>query len=432
MFTVRRAVLTASLLAALIVVAWAPIQAAGEKSRKAASPDAPALPDAPAPPAVEPGTHPDIPEIPRPPKPPTTTPRYNLKKGETHKGDLYFASESVTIAGTQEGDLIIFARALDVPGSVTGDVMTWVQTANLSGTMGDAVRVFCQDLNVTGTVEGDLIAVCATVNVQPGAHVMGDVSAKGASIDLHGDVDGEVEATGGEVRLSGKVGGDAVLKADVVEVDPETRIGGDLSYTSRSRVDIDDDEVVGGEVIYMPGKKKPPVSKGGFFKWFFFMATAFLAGLGALAIFRKSAPAIVGAVRSDGLRSAGIGFITAIVVPVAAALSCILIITIPAAILTLLAFFLVLYLSQVPVAVWLGDFVLKRIGRGDGSPFLALALGMPLLYVVFSIPFIGTVALFAAIFTGFGAIVITLWASHQARRAGGAPIVPPPPATVAA
>jgi cytoskeletal protein CcmA (bactofilin family) len=427
MRTSRRVALAAGLVTTFAMGGWQPIHAAAEKRPKSSEAPAP-----PAPPSIpESVQHPDMPPIPKPPKPPTTTPRYNLRKGESHKGDLYFFSDTVTIAGTQEGDLIIFSRTLDVPGTVTGDVMATVESADLSGAMGDTVRVFCKDLRVSGTIEGDLVAMCAAVNVEKGARIMGDVSAKGANIDLHGDVDGEVEAMGGEVRLSGKVGGDAVLKADVVEIEPGTRIEGDLSYTSRSRVTIVDHDAVGGEVIYTPGKKKPPVSMGGFSKWFFFMATAFLSGLGALAIFKKSAPAIVGSVRGDGLRSAGIGFITAIVLPVAAALSCILIITIPAVILALLAFFLVLYLSQVPVAVWLGESVLKRMGRGEASPFLALALGMPLLYIVFSIPWIGKVAIFAAIFTGFGAIVITLWASHQARRAGGAPMAPPPVATAA-
>jgi cytoskeletal protein CcmA (bactofilin family) len=428
MRTIRRVTLAAGLVTALAMVVGLPIQAAAEKRPK---PAPNAAPEPPPPPIPESGQHPDMPPMPRTPKPPTTTPRYNLKKGESHKGDLYFFSDTVTIAGTQEGDLIISARTLDVPGTVTGDVMAMVESADLSGTLGDTVRVFCKDLHVTGTVEGDLVAMCATVNVEKGARVMGDLSAKGASIDLHGDVDGEVEAMGGEVRLSGNVGGDAELKADVVEVEPGTRIKGDLSYTSRSRVQIVDRDTVEGEVIYTPEKKKPPVSVGGFSKWFFFMATAFLSGLGALAMFRKNAPAIVGAVRGDGLRSAGIGFITAIVLPVAAALSCILIITIPAVILAMLAFGLTLYLSQVPVAVWLGESVLRRMGRGEASPFLALALGMPLLYIVFSIPWVGKIALFAVIFTGFGAIVITLWASHQARRAGGAPLAPPPVATAA-
>ncbi|HYV85490.1 MAG TPA: polymer-forming cytoskeletal protein, partial [Patescibacteria group bacterium] len=310
-------------------------------------------------------------------------------------------------------------------GTVTGDINATVESADLSGKMGDTVRVFCKEVTVTGEIDGDLIAVCAKVLVDRDAHVTGDVDAKGANVEIRGVVDGSVDATGGAVTFSGKAGGDATLKADVVEIDPGATIEGSLEYASRDRLDIDTHKVVKGTVTYSPEKPKPAVSRWGITKWFFMMATTLLSGLGMLALFRQSAPAIVGIVRADGLKSAGIGFIAAIVVPVAAAISCILIITIPAAVLVLLAYALLIYLSQVPVAVLLGETILRRIGRSVSSPFLALTVGVPVLYVVFAIPVLGKIALFATLFTGFGAIVIGIWAARQARRSGPAGAEPP-------
>ena len=417
----------AGLLATGIFVAVPPAHAARrtEKPVPAEAPD-PAPPEPPTVPEAAPGSpHAGIPpmppRLPRIVHPSSSTPRYFLKEGETHKGDLYFFSESVRIAGTQEGDLNVFAREISVTGTVTGDINAAVESAELGGTMGDAVRVTCNSVTVTGTINGDLIALCGTVLIEKEAHITGSVDAKGANVEVHGVIDGDLDATSGEIALSGKVGGDATLKADVINVDPGAHIAGDLEYTSRDRVDFNKDKVVHGEVSYTPEKKHPPVSRGGFLKWFFFTATALLAGLGALAIFRKSAPAIVAAVGGDALRSAGIGFITAIVVPVAAALSCILIITIPAVVLVFMAYFLLLYLAQAPVALWLGEQVLRRMNRATASPFVALAVGTPLLYAVFSIPYLGKLALFAVTFTGFGAIVITIWTARQARRGGGIP-----------
>jgi cytoskeletal protein CcmA (bactofilin family) len=367
------------------------------------------------------------------------TPRYNLKAGETHKGDLYFMTESVKIAGEQQGDLHVFGREVEIldGGTVTGDINAWVQSADLAGTMGDTVRVCCADLTVSGRIDGDLIAVCGSVVVEKSAEITGDVDLKGADLEMHGKVDGDLDATGGQVALSGVVGGSATLKGDIVEVDPDARVAGDLNYTARDRLDTDTTKIVIGDVTYSPEEHRPAVSCGGFLTWFFFMATALLTGLGVLALFRRSAPAIVAAVRGDALRSAGIGFITIIVVPVAALLSCILIITIPAAILVILAWALLVYLSQVPVAVLLGDVALTRLGRRGHSPFAALLLGVPLLYLVFAIPFIGKLAIFATCFVGFGAIIISLWAARQARRQpviGGPepPMAPPPPVATAA
>lgn len=415
---------TAALLAGVIVlIATVQARAVGGESVKPKPPATP--PAAPAPEIPAP-----LPPIPPHPgahggTPATTTKRYYLAPGETHKGDLYFMSESVEIAGKQQGDLSVFARELTLPGTVTGDINAWVQSADLGGTMGDAVRVFCQDLKVTGHINGDLIAMCASVLVDRDARITGDLEAKGANVEIRGTVDGDVDATGGEVTFSGKAGGNAKLKADVIQIDPGAKIDGSLEYASRDRLDIDTRKVVKGEVTYSPEKPRPAVSRWGVTKWFFFMVTTLLSGLGMLALFRRSAPAIVGLVRGDGLKSAGVGFITAIVVPVAALLSCILIITIPAALLVIFAWMLLLYLSQVPVALVIGESILKRIGHAVPSPFLALAIGVPVLYVVFAIPILGKIALFATLFTGFGAIVIGIWAARQARRAGPAGTEPP-------
>jgi len=437
MDTLRRTATMMALLALIGLPTATRLEAAGGESVPPPPPKPPAAgkagtPAAPAPP---------VPPIPRTSKGSPTiagTPRYNLKAGETHKGDLYFMTESVTIAGEQQGDLHVFGREVEVMdgGTVTGDLNAWVQSADLSGSMGDSVRVFCADLKVRGRIDGDLIAVCGSVVVEKSAEITGDVDMKGANLEMHGKVDGDLEATGGQVALTGTVGGSATLKGDVVEVDPDAHVAGDLNYTARDRLDTDTTKIVIGDVTYSPEAHKPAVSKGGFLKWFFLMMTALLSGLGVLALFRRSAPAIVSAVRGDALRSAGIGFITIIVVPVAALLSCILIITIPAAALVILAWLLLVYLAQVPVAVFLGDYTLARLGRQAHSPFVALLVGVPLLYLVFAIPFIGKLALFATLFVGFGAIIISLWAARQARRQpviGGPepPLAPPPIATAA-
>jgi cytoskeletal protein CcmA (bactofilin family) len=414
---------TAAILAGVIVlIATVEAHAVGGEGVK---PKPPALPEPPAP---------GVPAPPMPPVPPhtgkhpgfpsTATKHYYLAPDETHKGDLYFMSESVEVAGRQQGDLTVFARELTLTGTVTGDINAWVQSADLSGTMGDAVRVFCQDVKVSGHIDGDLITMCAHVVVERDAHITGDLDAKGAHVEVRGTVDGDVDATGGEVIFSGKSGGDVKLKADVVQIDPGAKIDGSLEYASRERLDVDTARIVKGEVTYAPEKPKHR-GHGLHFAWWFFMVTTLLSGLGMLALFRRSAPSIVGTVRTDGLRSAGVGFITAIVVPVAAIISCILIITIPAAALVVILWAILLYLSQVPVAVLLGESILRRIGRAAPSPFLALVIGVPVLYIVFAIPILGKIAIFATLFTGFGAIVIGIWAARQARRAGPAGAEPP-------
>ena len=410
---------------------------AAEPSRKpkAAKP-APAEPKV----VVEPPEPPTPPEIgdkdiPLPPRPKKSggnkdNPRYVLEQGSTNEGDLYLFKDAVVIRGRQDGDLIVFGRDLEVTDGavVTGDINAFTQSVDLAGKMGDSVRAMAQTVRLSGVIDGDLVAVGESITVEKGARITGDLDAKGARVQMNGTVDGDFTATGGEVHLVGKVGGSAELKGDVIEVDPAAKVHGDLDYTSRNEIEADAHKVVDGAVNYTHGKVEPKVSGHGFAKWFVFMCTCLLCGLVSLAMFRRSAPEIVAAVRTDGLRSAGIGFISAIVIPVALAISCILIITIPAAVLGIIAWLMLLYLAQVPVAVYIGEWILARLGKTAG-PFAAVAVGVPVMYLVFALPVIGLLAKFAVIFTGFGAIVMTIWTARQARRAG---VPPPTPATGAA
>ena len=411
---------------------------AAATEHKAPKTPAPKPPAAPTPSVSEPPAEPPEPpgtDIPLPPRPKKSggdksNPRYILEEGATNQGDLYLFKDAVIIRGKQDGDLIVFGRELEVTGTgnVTGDINAFTQSVDLSGKMGDSVRAMAQSVHLSGVINGDLVAVGESIVVEKGSRITGDLDAKGARVQMDGTVDGDFTATGGEVHLLGKVGGSAELKGDVIEVDPNAKVHGDLTYTSRNKIDDEGHKVVDGEVVYTPNRSKPKVSSHGFIKWFFFTATALLAGLVSLAMFRRSAPEVVAAVRGDGLRSAGVGFISAIVIPVALAIACILIITIPAVVLGYIAYFMLLYLAQVPVGVFVGEWLLQRLGKTAG-PFGAVALGIPVMYVVFAIPVLGKLALFMVVFTGFGAIVMTIWTARQARRAG---VPPPTPATGAA
>ncbi len=351
--------------------------------------------------------------------------RYVLKAGETHEGDLYLFKAGAQIDGTLVGDLYVFAQRLDLSGTVRGDLNAWVQDADLDGTIEDSVRVFCQSLRVTGTIDGSLVAFCGSVEIEEGAVVTGGVKARAARVDVRGAVREDLDAKGGQVVVSGSIGGDALLEADIIEIRDRARIGGDLFYTSRNRLDLADKGIVRGDIEYTPEKPKPPVSKKGFASWLLGLLVALVTGLAVIAIAPRRTVDVAEKVGGDGLRSAGVGFITTIVIPVALAIVCVLIITIPLVVMALLVFLMVVYLAKVPVAIWAGDRVLRRLGRSAASPYLSLTVGIPLLYVVFAVPFLGEVAWWATMFVGLGALVMCSWESRQRRAAGGAGAAPP-------
>jgi cytoskeletal protein CcmA (bactofilin family) len=357
---------------------------------------------------------------------------YKIPPGKRHDGNLTLFKGTVTIAGTQDGDLRVIGGTLEVTGEVTGKIRFFGGNLSVSGKVGKDLEARGANCSIAGTVGGDLDAKCGTVALPAGSHVIGDASIYAGEITVDGAIDGDLTAEGGQLSLSGTVGKDASLKADVLKVDPKARITGDLSHESRVPLTLDEKSVVGGAIdrehkIHILVERRPSFLLR-VLKWFGWLALAFLLGLAALALARKPGEAILAATRSDVLRNLGVGFLAFIVIPVAAAVSCILIVTIPLALAVIVAWALAAYLAKVPVAVLVGRKLLMRMGKPEPSPYGAFTAGIVVLYVLFAIPVLGWIVWFACVFLGLGAMVLGLrdW-RHARKRTGAAPAPTEPP-----
>lgn len=356
---------------------------------------------------------------------------YELAAGEINEGDLYLFSGSVRIDGEQDGDLVVFGRTLEINGVVKGRINAWTQRVEVGGDLQETARLFAQTIRVNGTVDGDLLAIGQTVAIGPEARITGSLQAGGADVTIDGTIEGDVDATGGMIVMRGAVNGDVELEAETIDIDPGARIEGDLVYVTRNELEFDEEKIVGGTIDWDPSgdkvKADVDVGSGRLTR----MIVALLVGLAAVAIFSKQTPAIVARVAGDGLRSAGIGFITFVVVPVAGLLACVLIVTIPLVFIAGLAFGLLVYLAKVPVAIWIGQLILARLGRSRSAPYLSLLIGIAALYAAFLIPYIGKLAWWASLFVGLGAIVLYISDLRQQRRSpeDAAPITHPSPGT---
>jgi len=96
-------------------------------------------------------------------------------------------------------------------------------------------------------------------------------------------------------------------------------------------------------------------------------------------------------------------------------LSAILLITIPFVVIYLLGYIIAAYLAKIPVAVWLGRFILGKLNRPSG-PYMALFVGLLVLYIVFMLPILGIVAQLVAALLGLGAMTMTYLAHRQSRK----------------
>jgi len=380
----------------------------------------------------------DIPEPPEPPHKEISLKGIHVRQGETHHGDISAIAPSGQVEGTQDGDLYLWAGQLRISGTVDGDVFFFGSQLDVTGTIKKSLRAACGNVVIDGTVEGNVFAPAGSVIIGSRGHVKGNMTAYSGQFVHNGIVDGTLKFSGGNIVLGGKVGEDAELEADTIQLDKGARVEGDISYSARNRMDSEMKAIAGGDVSF---DEKPKVKGDGgkvetasrrilpsktriFFRLLLFSAS-FLFGCALLALFSAWEPKVVGAIRTDALRCAGVGFVS-VLVTIAVCLSVILIITIIFIPIYLILYVIALYLAKIPVAIWVGRTIFEKLNKPTG-PYLALLVGLVVLYPIFWIPILGWVAYCAVVLLGLGAMITTYMAQREVRKAGkGLPPAAPP------
>ena len=329
--------------------------------------------------------------------------------GEVREGDVYAVAEAIRVDGRLNGDLLAGARRIVVEGQVDGDLFAAGNTIDLLGPIGDSTRLAGQRITVDAPIDGDLLAGTEELLLTENARIAGGIAAVGSLVEIDGTVGNGVRIAAGEVVIRGTVNGDANFIADRVELAPGARITGDLDYRARTPLSPEAAAQVAGAVRYeepRPDEREEDGASLSVAFWLWQTLAALLAGVVVVALFRGVVQRLVTSIAEETTLGALLGFTAFLLVPVAAVVAMVTLIGLPIGLAAALLFGLALYAAKLPIAVWLGDRLLARVGRPGASPYAAMGLGVVLLYLLFAIPFVGWVFWLAATWLGLGAMVV--------------------------
>lgn len=341
-----------------------------------------------------------------------TGPTVTIPDGEVHEGDFYAAGgESVRVDGRLDGDLVAGAgNRVVVTGQVDGDLFAASNTVELRGAVGDSVRAVGQTITVDAAIDGHFLSAANELIVTENARIADGIVATASRVEIDGTVEDGVRVAAGVVVIHGTVQGDANIIADRLDLSPGARITGDLDYQTRATLSPEAAAQIGGAVRYQePPDEEPDEGGGGWgvVFWFWQTLAALLTGIVLVALFRRVVQRQVASLAEETTLSALLGFAAFLLIPVVAVFAMVTLVGLPIGMAAILLFGLALYTAKLPIAVWLGDRLLGLAGRSGASPYLAMALGVPLLYLLFAIPFIGWLFWLAATWLGLGAMVVS-------------------------
>lgn len=273
----------------------------------------------------------------------------------------------------------------------------------------------------------DLVRLNADVTVGPDETYKSVVVMNG-TIVVDGHVENDAFTANGDIVVhdGGSIGGDAVSLTGRVTTEGSGTIGGDrVEVGSRAArtggVSIPNARVVAG------GLHGAGVGLGG---WIVLTLGALGLGLFLVLISGSGLHAVGREIGERTGRTALVGFLALIGVPVVFVVLLISVVGIPVALLLIPLVPLFSFYGMFALALVVGERLLTTFDRPQAKDVWAMVAGVLLISVIRLIPVLGWIAFSVAALVGFGATVSRLWDYFQGRRAarpGPGQSVPPYP-----
>ena len=361
-------------------------------------------------------------------------------------GDTRFIFNEIFEFTDAANDLFLWGWLPTMSGNIADNAFMGGQKVDVGpeGRIGGDAFIFAQTGIVSGAIEGDLYAFVADLTIAETGSVGGAIHGSSGALTIKGHIGGPIIYVAGAVIIDGPIAGDVRIEAGELELGPNAVIEGDLRYESPRQATIDPAAQVAGETQHVvpqddeddPFASAVEEAQGWFSLWSFawgiwWFLASFLAGALFLAVGGEAARKPAALLASEPALGLGFGFVVAVVLPAAAILAMILLVTIPLGVISLTVYLIAVYFARLVAAQTVGDWLLRtaRVGT-EPSAYASLALGLVLFYFLTQIPYVGFLIWLAAIVAGLGGIYLAV--RRYDPGAGTAPGVPEPPAQMAA
>jgi len=338
---------------------------------------------------------------------------------EIIEGNFIKAGNTIEVAGAVNGDVIVAGNIVTIAGPVAGDVIAAGNIVRVTGPVSGSIRVAGSTVQIDSEVENNVWAVGSSVTLSPDANVGWDVYSAGATIEVKSPVGGNAWLTGASVVLGNTVGKDVKAAIDTdgkIVLYPEAKVEGDLVYKAGSEEQLELKE--GAEVVGEISKKAIVIpDQADWEKAFgataiFFRIISFFSLLVIGLVLVTLMPKIILQTKDEMVKrpaqSLGWGFVYLVVVPVIVVLLMITVIGIPLALIIVPFYIIALYLSKVLVGLVIGLLILDNLTRDKkykGSLVWPLALGLLVLLIIISIPYVGWLIKLLLVLWALGAAI---------------------------
>jgi len=337
---------------------------------------------------------------------------------------IYTVAEEIIVDGTINGDLVATAKKIIINGKINGDLLALGQVIIVNGQIDGNIRIISSEFYLNGSVARNLNALAEKITLAKDSRVFWDVALAGQMLNIEGKVDGLLQAVANQVYLSGIIDGDLNLKIINSKKDnqPTIILSGatiykNFTYQSPVSASINETSSIKGEIksVLSKSTKKDLVN---YFDWssvLYKIMSAFIIGLILLKLISKYLPGLLEKISKHPHKLFIPGLIIFFGGPIIILLLIISIIGIPLALILTALWLVAQYLAKILIAFYLGKLILENLfKKKTHNQLWSLALGLIIIYLLFTLPFVGWIASLATSIAGLGAIY--LYATNQSRN----------------
>jgi hypothetical protein len=313
----------------------------------------------------------------------------------TSSGNVFGAGDNLQINQDIQGDLVLAGSRLEINGNVVHDFI---------GAGGD--------LTVNGNISGNIIAAGGTIKVN--GNVGGDTAAIGGQILLSRDsvVNGDIMLSGGDITLDGIVNGNGQISAGTLRTGDNFKIKGNLKLDAQNYPSNLKDNVGGNLNITTRNETETQYAKTGegFSVLWFILSLLMSVALGLILIyiFPGFVNRLKEIVRDSPLKTALLGLLILIFLPILALILLITIFGWSLSFLMILLLAIGLLIATVPVKLLAGEIIYNKIFKKEAGKLVYYLIGAVIFAIAYEIPLLGGIIRFIALLIGLGAAVVWL------------------------
>jgi cytoskeletal protein CcmA (bactofilin family) len=336
-----------------------------------------------------------------------------IKEDEVVEGNMYIASNNITIEGVVNGDLIALGQNINVKGKIMGDIISVSQNLNVEGEIGGNIRSITNTASlINTTVKRNVNLIGANILINENSNINWDALILAGVAEMRGTVQGSLHGMVDKLLISGDVNKDVSFtinqnnnyyQDEPIKITDDSNIKGDFNYSYNKNLNIDE-SLVAGAINF---NKKDIENNWQKNIWNFIIAvfSALVVGLVFISISKKEMAIIQEKVNSRYKKSLLIGLGILFLTPIISVILMLTIIGIPLGFIMLIFWFILLYFAQIMVGLGLGKQIREKLFKTKKKNIMAdLVIGITILYLLFSIPIFGKIIMFLSTLLGLGVI----------------------------